>query len=349
MKWQALKSRLQDTLNDAQSEGVFDKAVLGVFVQKTPFFINIDTPVDSIFDVASVTKACPTALLALNAILKKDLDLNDKVVDFIPEFNTSDAHLVTVYHLLTHSLDYRVPMSRLKHLKPTAILEYLYTYSFEKAPGSVFNYGNPPSVLLGILLQNFYKKNLNDLAQSLLFDPLQMKDTGWFPLKKHPKERIIPTEFCEFRNKEIQGLVHDESAFVLEKLFPVGSAGLFSTAPDLLRCMQMLLQDGVFEGKSILPTGILDLISNNALPSEMSSQTALGFELNKPKFMGNLAPEGTFGKTGFTGASVMGNAKHEVAMVLLSNFTWRKREANPDRIFKLRAQLSDDIFSSLSK
>ena len=162
-----------------------------------------------------------------------------------------------------------------------------------------------------------------------------------------PKEEIVPTEICAFRNREIQGEVHDESAFVLQKLFPVGSAGMFSTVPDLLRFLKMLLQDGKFEGKQVIASGILDLISKNAFARDISACTALGFELNSEKFMGKCHSPKTFGKTGFTGASLVGDAEKKAGIVLLSDFTYPKREKTPARINETRAGLADIFFNGI--
>lgn len=345
---QHLKDKIKQAFEKAKDDKIFDRAVVGVVLPNgTSFNTAFNTTEDSVFDIASLTKVCPTSTLALHFILRGDLSLETPVASFIPELKTNYREGIQVKHLLTHTLDYRVPMSSLKHLPPQEILDYLFSYQFDLAPGTAFNYGNPASILLGILLQRLTGQTLAALGESLFFKPLGMSRSGWEPLSRIPVEDIVPTEVCSFRNQALQGIVHDESAFVLQTLFPVGSAGMFSTVPDLMRFVTMLLQDGVFQGQRVLDKGILNLVSKNALEPSVKGQTALGWELNNPLFMGTQCSSSTFGKTGFTGASIVADAKRGAAIIFLSNFTWPQREKKPERIFSFRSFLSDLIFKEI--
>ena len=181
-------------------------------------------------------------------------------------------------------------------------------------------------MLLGIVLNRLTGKSLQELGHETFFTPLGMERSGWDPLERFPKEQIMPTEECAFRGRTIQGEIHDESAWVLRKLFPVGSAGMFSTVPDLLRFIQMVLNDGAFQGRTVAPAGLLDMVSRNAFAPEVGAETALGWELNAERFMGKCRSPRTFGKTGFTGASIVADPERGAAAVLLSNFTCQKQK-----------------------
>lgn len=336
---------LNGLFEKAIAEKVFSKAVVG-FVSLDGFEVRaFNTPENSLFDIASVTKVCPTSTLALKRILDGCLDLDEPVLDFIPELRTNYREHVLVRHLLTHSLDYRVPMSSLKDLPPEKILDSLFSYHFDRFPGTVFNYGNPASILLGIVLMRLSGKSLSEMAEEELFAPLGMTRSGWDPLRKFPKEEIVATEDDVWRGRVIQGEIHDESAFKLRRFFPVGSAGMFSTVPDLLKFVQMLLGDGTFNGRRILPEGVLNLVSTNALEGRVRGAcTALGFELDAEKFMGNVHHSRMFGKTGFTGSSIVADAVAKRAVVLLSDFTYPHREASAERINAFRSRLSELMF-----
>lgn len=357
------KETLEGLLKRAESEGIFNKAVAGfILPDGRREFLTLNTPKNTVFDIASLTKVCPTSTLALSYILEGKLSVDTKVIDFIPELQTNYREDIRVFHLLTHSLDYRVPMKTLRTLPAEGILNALYTYQFEKAPGADFNYGNPASVLLGIILQRLMGKDLQQQGRERFFIPLGMTRSGWDPLTRDwnpiPKAEISPTEICSFRGREIQGEIHDESAWVLRKLFPVGSAGMFSCVPDLLNFVQMILNDGMIangcggECARVAPAGILKMVSENAFALDSASKystakdacTALGWELNSAKFMGTKISPHTFGKTGFTGASIVADPDKGAAVVLLSNFTYPHREANADRIHAFRAKLSDTFF-----
>ena len=352
------KDALEGLLKTAESEGIFNKAVAGfILPDGSREILTLNTPENTVFDIASLTKVCPTSTLALSYILEGKLSVDTKVIDYIPELQTNFREDIRVFHLLTHSLDYRVPMKTLRTLPAEGILEALYTYQFEKAPGADFNYGNPASVLLGIILQRLTGKDLQLQGRERFFIPLGMTRSGWDPLTRDwnpiPKNEISPTEICSFRGREIQGEIHDESAWVLRKLFPVGSAGMFSCIPDLLNFVQMILNDGVSaDGQRVAPAGILKMVSENAFAAGSASKystakdacTALGWELNSTKFMGVKISPRTFGKTGFTGASIVADPDKGAAVVLLSNFTYPHRETNADRIHAFRASLSDAFF-----
>lgn len=357
------KETLEGLLKRAESEGIFNKAVAGfILPDGRREILALNTPENTVFDIASLTKVCPTSTLALSYILEGKLSVDTKVIDFIPELQTNYREDIRVFHLLTHSLDYRVPMKTLRTLPAEGILNALYTYQFEKAPGADFNYGNPASVLLGIILQRLMGKDLQQQGRERFFIPLGMTRSGWDPLTRDwnpiPKAEISPTEICNFRGREIQGEIHDESAWVLRKLFPVGSAGMFSCVPDLLNFVQMILNDGMIangcggECARVAPAGILKMVSENAFALDSASKystakdacTALGWELNNAKFMGSKISPHTFGKTGFTGASIVADPDKGAAVVLLSNFTYPHREANADRIHAFRASLSDAFF-----
>lgn len=345
---------MESIFAEAGKAGIFSKAVAGfIFPNGDTEVFAFGTNENSVFDIASLTKVCPTSTVALKFVLEGRLGLDDKVMDYLPDFNTNYREEVVVRHLLTHSLDYRVPMKTLINLPPQKILDSLYNYQFAARPGTIFNYGNPASILLGLILQKISGKSLQQLGEEILFKPLEMTRTGYDPLTRVEKSEIVATEFCKWRNREIQGEIHDESAFVLREFFPVGSAGMFSCVPDLLKFVKTLLNDGVYGNSRILPAGILKMISENALdgiaghsnvPGEC---TALGFELNSAKFMGTKHSAHTFGKTGFTGASIVADAEKKAAVILLSNFTYPHREANADRIHAFRAMLADTFFDNL--
>ena len=379
------ENAIRALLQRAQTEGIFNKAVAGfILPDGSTRIVTHNTPADMVFDIASLTKVCPTSTLALCYILEGKLGLDTKVADYIPEMQTNYRDDICVFHLLTHSLDYRVPMKTLRTLPPEGILDALFTYKFSKAPGADFNYGNPASVLLGMILQRIAGKDLQQQGRERFFEPLGMTRSGWDPLTREwnpiPKEEISPTEICEFRGREICGEIHDESAWVLRKLFPVGSAGMFSCVPDLLKFVKMVLNDGTAvnaagEEIRVAPAGILEMVSRNAFtredaapfipagssnagdsdatspnaagPLSAGACTALGWELAQSKFMGSRVSPRTFGKTGFTGASIVADPVAGAAAILLSNFTYPHREPNADRIHAFRAALADAFFSAL--
>ena len=95
-----------------------------------------------------------------------------------------------------------------------------------------------------------------------------------------------------------------------------------------------------------MPAGVLSLLSSNALDGRVQGEcTALGWELDAEKFMGSVHNSHMFGKTGFTGSSIVADAQKKKAVVLLSNFTYPKREDNASRINAFRSRLSELTFT----
>ncbi|GHV12423.1 hypothetical protein AGMMS49938_04930 [Fibrobacterales bacterium] len=327
------------------SGDLFASCVIAISKNGETEYLNYNCETDSIFDCASITKSMPTAYLALKAIENGDLKLNTAVKSILPEYENPDA---TIFNLLTHSLDYRFPMSSLKDFSPNKIWEKICTHKFEIPPGKLFNYGNANSIILGRVLEKIYNSPLDKLAKEKVFIPFGMNSTGWHPLEWADPARIIPTEICTWRGRELRGETHDESAWKLEKEFgTVGSAGVFSTAPDIIKFLDNIYGSSNFILDCLTKNAFLDSRlrgndrkehGNNTLPC-----TALGFELNNPKFMGNSfsKEKPVFGKTGFTGTSFICRPADKTALVILSNYTYPHRKPNADRINAFRAQMAD--------
>jgi len=272
----------------------------------------------------------PTGYLALKAIQDGILSLETPVADVLPDFAAYHGKEAKIFHLLTHSLDYRFPMSSLKDLPPQEIWQRICSHKFEIPPGQLFCYGNANSILLGKVLETVYNTPLDKLAKERVFEPLKMQSTGWHPLKWAPASRIIPTEICHWRGRELRGETHDESAWKLELEFgAVGSAGIFSTVPDILTFLEHILEDDF----------LLEKLTKNAFDSG-NDCTALGFELDNPKFMGNC-PSPVFGKTGFTGTSFICLPQKKFCLVILCNYTYPVRKPNADKINEFRARVAE--------
>lgn len=139
---------------------------------------------DSIFDVASITKSIPTSSLALKLIEEDRLHLEDKVIRYIPELNNSDKDEITIFHLLTQTLDYNFRLSQQKDKSPDEILTMIFSTEFKAKPGTTFYYSNATSILLGLVISRIYDQPLDVIADEIFFKPLQMKNTTFYLDKK---------------------------------------------------------------------------------------------------------------------------------------------------------------------
>ena len=282
---------------------------------------------NTLYDLASVTKSIPTASLAALFVAEGKLQLKDPVKKYIPELqNDFDASIENL-------LRYEVRGVRMSTLDfPT--FEQVRTHVLEQGfqgPPSLSEYTNFPALLLGIILERISGEVLPALAHKYFFSPLAMNDTTFFPAPRSSSEvgphddRVAPTEVVE--GKEIRGIVHDESARMFAaKRRAVGHAGLFSTAPDLLNFLEALLQ------------GKFPIIVEFA-------REGLGWQ-REGDILGSHPNAGTFGKTGFTGTSVVVDPVSGVAFTILSNRTYPKRPENSDAMNSFRADVADLIRSS---
>ncbi len=357
---------IKDVLNSAVEKHVFPGCVFGM-VRKggertvLPFgrftYAKTSPRVEdnSIYDVASITKSIPVACLALKLIEDGRLNENDKLVQYVPEFTNPDRDAVQLKHLLTHTLSFGFRLSWYKDKTPEKIMNIIFQTSFKNKPGEVFCYSNATSVLLSLVIERVCGKPLDHIADETFFRPLEMDRTSFKPLVEFPKSDIVPTEFDGWRGRLIQGEVHDESSFTLLrtnrdylKIIPCvpGSAGLFSTAPDLLNFLQMLLEGGTLFGRRFFSEQTICRMYTNQI-AEIGECTGLGWELGQPQFMGHYYTDLTFGKTGYTGCLSICDERMEIGFVLLSNCTYPHRKNNNLLINSVRSDVADIIFSNL--
>jgi CubicO group peptidase (beta-lactamase class C family) len=228
---------------------------------------------------------------------------------------------------------------------PEEILETIYTAELRSTPGSTFMYCNATSILLGILVERVFNKKLDTLADEFFFKPLGMKNSTFSPDRNKMNE-IVPTEIDEWRGREIQGEIHDESAWVLRKIITPGSAGLFSCVPDLLVFVEMLLNEGTYKSQQYFSPDTIKLLSTNQI-AEIGESTGLGWELNQAVYMGTDCSGRTIGKTGFTGCVVIVDLKKGIGFTLLSNYTWPHRKEGKEQINYIRRQVADVVFGGL--
>lgn len=338
----------------ATEERVFPGCVIGV-VRKNgerivlPFgrlsYDDISARVaeDTIYDVASITKSIPTSSLALALIDRGALSLDDQLIEYVPEFANNFRDKVLIKHLLTYTID-SAHLSQLKDNTSDEILAAVCARDFAHEPGTVFHYSNTAALLLGLVVERVFGVGLAQAARDTFFKPLHMTKTGFMPSSKL-RSMIAPTEKEEWRGL-VHGVVHDESAYAFaQEERAVGHAGLFSTVPDLLNFLQMLLSGGSFGGRNFLSQKILYDMRMNQI-AHLNESTGLGWELNQPHFMGKYAGAHTFGKTGFTGTSIVCDIERGIGFVILSNRTFPKRSADSSAINSFRADIADVVLSS---
>src|SRR5215471_133635 len=210
--------------------------------------INEPMTIDTIFDIASLTKVVATTPSVLLLWDQKRLDLDAPLGNYLKEFNAPAFRGVTVRRLLTHSagmpdLPSREAMAR--KFPDAARLQA--RVGLNETPGSLFVYSDTGFILLAELVHRVSGETLDRFAQKHFYTPLGMRHTTFRPPESW-RGRIAPTEIVN--GGVLRGVVHDGNARLLGGV--AGHAGLFSTADDLSRFCRMLLDGGALDGRRYL-------------------------------------------------------------------------------------------------
>jgi len=218
--------------------------------------------------------------------------------------------------------------------------------------GRKYEYSDNDFWFLGKIVETVSGKALEEYVRDNFYIPLHMTTTGYRPLERFPLERIVPTEIeYGFRNQLIHGTVHDEGAALGGGV--AGHAGLFSSAYDLGKLYQMLLNGGELNGRRFLKW---ETIQN--FTAYRSSISRRGYGFDKPEkdndtrqrpYPSQLASPQTYGHTGFTGTCVWVDPKYNILYIFLSNRVYPSRNSQGLVIDgkDIRGQIQDAIYRAL--
>jgi uncharacterized protein YbbC (DUF1343 family)/CubicO group peptidase (beta-lactamase class C family) len=273
---------------------------------------------DTIFDVASLTKVVSTTSAIAKLVEEGKLRLNDKVTEYIPEFQGGHTE-ITVRNLLTH----------FSGMRPDVNLEPVwagYGTGIKLAtidvpvnlPNSRFTYSDINFVLLGEIVQRVSGKSLPEYVQAKIFKPLGMSETMYQPPQSLLR-RIAPTEVVKGSPTPLRGIVHDPTARFMGGV--AGHAGLFSTAADLSKFAEMMLGMGQRKGVRIFSPLTVRRFTSPQGPADQPVLRGLGWDIDSQfsGSRGDLFPVGSYGHTGFTGTSMWIDPFTDTYVILLSN------------------------------
>lgn len=323
-----------------------DKMIFGSFGKRSIYPNVEENSIDTIYDMASLTKIICTTTCALRLIEQGKLRLYAPVKKYLPNFKFDN---ISIWNLMTHTSGLPEGVPHASGLKtPQEVYEKIDNLELKFTPGTKIHYSDIGYILLGKVIESITKKNLNDFAKEEIFDKLNMIDTTFLPTFS---DRIAPTEMRDdtvFKGI-VRGVVHDETSYALGGV--AGHAGLFSTVKDVANYLSMLLNDGMFNNERFLSKAIIDLLYTPQVKeytgvSAIPEARSLGFVIKGPaSSSGVLTSEKTILHTGFTGTNIFVDRVNEVAFVLLTNrvHPTRKNILHMD----LRARLANFLIASL--
>ena len=296
--------------------------------------------VDTIFDLASLTKVVATTPSIMRLVQLGQVRLNDPVAHYIPEFAADGKQSITVRNLMTHysglrpDLDLNVPWQGQDEAFRRASVERP-----QAPPGAQFVYSDINFIVLGELVQRVSGMGLEKYADAHIFQPLGMKHTSFLPPAEW-QSKIAATLAIDNR-RVLRGFVHDPTA---ERMGGVaGHAGLFSTAGDLALYAQALI-----DRDKILTPDLIEKMTTPQQPPNSPDLRGLGWDIDSwlSSNRGALLPVGSFGHTGFTGTSLWIDPYTNTYIILLTN-TVRPRPASPPTV-SLRARVANAVASVLN-
>ena len=271
---------------------------------------------DTIFDIASLTKVMATTPAIMVLVEQGRLALDDSIVRDLPELDRYGKARITIRHLLTHTSGLRAGLDQaLPFDGRDAAIGLAGEEVLEAAPGSRFIYSDINFVLLGEIVARASGESLDRFVRTHVFEPLAMRDTMFLP-SPQVRDRVAPTEPCEpaagacpgGTSSMLRGVVHDPTARRMGGV--AGSAGLFSTADDVARFCRMILNGGELDGSRVLGDLSVRLMTHSATRDGLAHVRGLGWDVDSPfsSVRGDLLPVGSFGHTGWTGTSKIGRA-----------------------------------------
>lgn len=317
-------SGIDELMNDAVARGAIPGGVVlvghdGHIVYRKAFGMRSLEPnkepmtVDTIFDLASLTKVVATTPCVMKLIQDGKVRLNDPVAYYLPEFAANGKKDITVRELLTH---YSGLAPDLDLKQPWQGRDTAYQMAMQQTPllppDARFVYSDINFETLGFLVEKVTGMSLNEYAEKTVFAPLHMTETRFLPPEVW-RPRIAPTEWDE-SHQMLRGVVHDPTARRMGGV--AGHAGLFSTADDLSKYAQDLLT-----GFHVLTQLTVEKMSTPQQPPTLTSLRGLGWDVDSPfaSNRGEFYPVGSFGHTGFTGTDIWLDPTTNSYVILLTN------------------------------
>jgi CubicO group peptidase (beta-lactamase class C family) len=341
-----------------------------------------DSPADpsTLFDLASLTKVVATTTMAMLLYERGLLDLDAPVTAIIPEFANDAARdprrrEVTLRMLLAHSSG--LPAYEKLFLKARTraeLLQAALTTPLAANPATRAQYSDIGFIILGLALERLADESLDRFCQREIFAPLAMNHTTFnppaelrakipptaderpqskeeprgsdTPVRQLPKASLLQSGSQQsprstFRQKLIQGEVQDENASILGGVAP--HAGLFSTAEDLAKFAQAMLNRG---SPILRPETVVLFTRRESAPP--GTTRALGWDTpSTPSQSGKYFSPQSYGHLGYTGTSLWIDPTRQLSITLLTNRTWP--DSSNQAIKQVRPKFHDAVIEALNK
>jgi len=298
---------------------------------------------DTMFDAASLTKVIATTPSIMRLFEQGQIRLNDPVTKYLPEFQGGHSE-ITIRNLMTHFSGLRPDLD----LKPawsgyeTGIQRALVDKP-AGPPGVRFVYSDINFILLGEIVHRLTGKMLSEYASENFYQPLGMRETMFLP-PASLRPLIAPTEINPATGQPLRGEVHDDTARYMGGV--AGHAGVFTTAADLAKFAQMMLDKGEGNGVRLFSAATVEKFTSPQSPPDQPILRGLGWDIDSTysSNRGELFPIGSYGHTGFTGTSIWIDPYSRSYLIILTNVVHPHRGHS---LTSLRSRVATLVAASL--
>jgi len=339
---------LDETINTAIKDSIFPGATIlignenSIIYEKAygNFTYDSNSPKvenNSIFDLASVTKAFGTNFCVMKLVDEGKLDINKPVSFYLPKFAANGKENVRVIDLLIHESGLQSYYTPNEGEEKAHILDTIKALNLKYKTGTRTVYSCLNFVSTMMLIESIVKEPMYKFYADNFTKPLEMNRTMFTPDEEF-KKMCLPT------TPELQGVAHDPLARGLNGLS--GNAGLFSTTEDLSKLCQLLLNKGVYNNKRYLTDKVISNFSTRYSPQ---STRAIGFDTRSDDgtaSSGQYFSNGTFGHLGYTGTSIWIDPVRKIYVIFLTNRVYPDDEKS---IRSTRLKVYDAAILSLEK
>lgn len=345
------ESDVHQLMQQALDEGVFPGAVLlaardsEILLHRAWGVADLSSgqpvTVDTVYDLASLTKPLATTLAVMRLIQTDRLTLETPLGSVLPVMADTAKAGVTLRQLLSHRSGWPAWQPYFERLRQhpeedrrQRLAQMLAAEPLIATPGSATLYSDLDYLALGLVVENISGLRLDKFVKQELYQPLGIEDLFFNPLDALPVSRdYAATEHCPWRGGVLSGAVHDDNAYVLNGV--AGHAGLFGTARAVFTLLQALLS--AYRGEADSDLLAPDLVRAFWQRSGDSGWT-LGFDT--PSVQGSSSgtcfSPNSVGHLGFTGTSFWMDLDRQITIIVLTNRVHPVRSNGKIRAFRPR-------------
>lgn len=294
---------------------------------------------DTVFDLASLTKPMVTATALMQLAEHGKVGLDDPLAKYLPECAANGKQTIILRMLATHFSGLRADLDLTEPWQGKEEgLRRACSETPVDEPGTRWRYSDINYILLGGVVERVAGEALEVYAERHIFAPLGMMETRFRPPEER-RARIAPTERDE-SGAMLRGVVHDPTARRMGGV--AGHAGVFSTADDVAKFARAVLASG----GPILGEESVATMTSPQQPAGASVLRGIGWDIDSPHSSprGDWLPRGSFGHTGFTGTSLWIDPASRTYIVLLTNVVHPRGGKSA---VSLRRQVANAVASGL--